>query len=58
MISVCVHVSVCWMLYFFFSENRFTLLNFILNFVDRKPAVSIFQDVLKLLFTNSLVIPL
>lgn len=43
-------------IFLFLRTYLLQVLNFILNIVDRKPAVSIFQDVLKLLFTNFLVI--
>lgn len=55
---VCACECVLNAIFFFLRTDLLQVLNFILNFVDRKPAVSIFQDVLKLLFTNSLVIPL
>lgn len=54
--SVCV--CVCWMLKCWLRTYLFQVLNFILNFVHRKSAVSSFQDVMKLLFTNVPVTPL
>lgn len=52
----CVCMRVLNAIFLFLRTYLLQVLNFILNTVDRKPAVSIFQDVLKLLFTNFLVI--